>query len=40
MECAQIYIYQNNRKSELILSQLGKDNFQLFLHEIFLEEKK
>jgi hypothetical protein len=39
MECSQVYIYQNNRKSELFLSQLGKDNFQLFLHEIFLEKK-
>lgn len=39
LECARLYIYDNNKKSELSLSQLGIDKFKLFLHLIFSQDE-
>lgn len=35
LECSRLYIYQDSRKTDYILSPLGKENFQLFFYKIF-----
>ncbi len=37
ISCARIYIYQNKKKQEYILSQLGRDNFRKLFTENFPE---
>jgi hypothetical protein len=37
IRCARIYIYQNNKKEEYILSQLGKNNFRKLFSKNFPE---
>lgn len=39
IDCARMYIYQNDKKIELILSQLGKDNLRILFVAIFPDFK-